>query len=252
MGESDPPENFVPESLCSDVTVYDFSTFEASRAPGGHSATRRQAIVFLGNGLEFPNHNLEVVGSELPGIDVLRLASLQEVRDVSQRIRVNTTLLVIAEERRDDLIDDFERYSKAAEDARLVFAYEDPANAAKVLQSCIGPVVDYLPMRCRIDAWAAYIRLLCASEKIIPRDLLADRQRAEKLRDGEKDTATIRLTRRENEILALVAEGSSNREIASAIGVSEHTVKLHLHNAFAKLNVSNRAGAVAWYFTRAV
>ena len=53
------------------------------------------------------------------------------------------------------------------------------------------------------------------------------------------------LTVREVEVLALVAEGLSNREIAERLVVSEHTVHRHLANIYARLGVSSRAAAVA-------
>jgi ATP/maltotriose-dependent transcriptional regulator MalT len=52
------------------------------------------------------------------------------------------------------------------------------------------------------------------------------------------------LTAREIEVLALVAQGLSNREIAARLVVSEHTVHRHLGNAYARLGVSSRAAAV--------
>lgn len=53
------------------------------------------------------------------------------------------------------------------------------------------------------------------------------------------------LTAREREILHLVTEGLSNREIAAALYVSPHTVARHLANVFLKLDVSTRNAAVA-------
>jgi len=53
------------------------------------------------------------------------------------------------------------------------------------------------------------------------------------------------LTTRERELLACLAEGQSNADIAEHFGISVHTVKFHLKNVFGKLDVSNRAGAVA-------
>ncbi|MCW2289573.1 LuxR family two component transcriptional regulator [Leucobacter luti] len=53
------------------------------------------------------------------------------------------------------------------------------------------------------------------------------------------------LTGRELEVLALVAAGLSNREVASQLVVSEATVKTHLHHAFTKLGSDNRQAAVA-------
>ena len=52
-----------------------------------------------------------------------------------------------------------------------------------------------------------------------------------------------KLTRRELEILQLVAEGHSNAELAQMLWVTEQTVKFHLSNVYRKLNVSNRTEA---------
>jgi DNA-binding CsgD family transcriptional regulator len=58
------------------------------------------------------------------------------------------------------------------------------------------------------------------------------------------------LTAREVEVLRLVAAGRSNREIATALVVSEHTVRRHLQNIFAKLDVTSRSAATAYAYQR--
>jgi DNA-binding NarL/FixJ family response regulator len=60
------------------------------------------------------------------------------------------------------------------------------------------------------------------------------------------------LSSREREVLALVARGRSNREIARALFVSEATVKTHLGHAYDKLGVKDRAAAVATAYERGV
>jgi ATP/maltotriose-dependent transcriptional regulator MalT len=56
------------------------------------------------------------------------------------------------------------------------------------------------------------------------------------------------LTARELHVLRLVAAGKSNRQIAAALVISEHTVARHLQNIFAKLGVSSRTAASAFAF----
>ncbi|MGH3033298.1 MAG: helix-turn-helix domain-containing protein, partial [Gaiellaceae bacterium] len=58
--------------------------------------------------------------------------------------------------------------------------------------------------------------------------------------------SSLGLTRRELEILQLVAEGHSNAELARRLWVTEQTVKFHLSNVYRKLNVSNRTEASRW------
>jgi DNA-binding NarL/FixJ family response regulator len=56
------------------------------------------------------------------------------------------------------------------------------------------------------------------------------------------------LSARELEVLRLVASGKSNREIASTLVISEHTVARHLQNIYAKLGLSSRTAATAFAF----
>jgi two-component system, NarL family, response regulator YdfI len=52
------------------------------------------------------------------------------------------------------------------------------------------------------------------------------------------------LTRRETEILRMIAEGLGNKQIAWQLKISEHTVKFHISSIFNKLDVSSRTEAV--------
>ena len=52
------------------------------------------------------------------------------------------------------------------------------------------------------------------------------------------------LTPREKDVLALLADGHRNRDIAERLGISEHTVKFHLAAIFGKLGASTRTEAV--------
>jgi len=70
------------------------------------------------------------------------------------------------------------------------------------------------------------------AEKIL--NEFAERARAEELTDREK------------QVLSLVAEGATNRDIASRLNVSENTIKFHLKNILEKLHLRNRAQAAAY------
>jgi two-component system nitrate/nitrite response regulator NarP len=58
------------------------------------------------------------------------------------------------------------------------------------------------------------------------------------------------LTTRERELLAALADGWTNLQIAARIGISRNTVKYHLKNLYDKLSVNNRAMAVALFMAR--
>jgi ATP/maltotriose-dependent transcriptional regulator MalT len=62
----------------------------------------------------------------------------------------------------------------------------------------------------------------------------------------------ITLTRRETEVLKLIARGFSNQQIADILRISLDTVKTHLKNLFAKLTVSDRTQAAVWAATHDV
>ena len=61
---------------------------------------------------------------------------------------------------------------------------------------------------------------------------------------SELDPSGQILTPREIEVLRMIAEGLGNKEIASKLSISDHTVKFHISSIFAKLGASNRAEAV--------
>lgn len=62
--------------------------------------------------------------------------------------------------------------------------------------------------------------------------------------------AELHLTRRELEVLELVASGATNEKIAARLGISPLTVKKHVERMLAKLDVSNRAALVAAVWRR--
>jgi two-component system, NarL family, nitrate/nitrite response regulator NarL len=57
-----------------------------------------------------------------------------------------------------------------------------------------------------------------------------------------------KLTARQREIMLIVAEGLSNKEIARRLNISEGTVKIHLHQIFRHLGISNRTALTAFVY----
>jgi DNA-binding NarL/FixJ family response regulator len=75
--------------------------------------------------------------------------------------------------------------------------------------------------------------------------LRANHRPSERGTHAAGDSAQL-LTRREVEILQLVAEGSPNAQVAGMLRVTEQTVKFHLSNIYRKLDVTNRTEASRW------
>lgn len=160
---------------------------------------------------------------------------------------------------------------KAAEDAsatlsRLhpqaltaVIEIDDHKPACSFLEVVNSDVVrGVLPMNLGLDAWLSVIRLmLCGGEYYPPRMF---RSFVAQTGDGRtslpghgarpthqrnRDVDIAELTAREVQILEMVSRGLQNKTIAAEFRLSEHTVKIHLHNIISKLGAHNRTEAAA-------
>lgn len=67
---------------------------------------------------------------------------------------------------------------------------------------------------------------------------------SEKSGIDEKNLENLGISKRESEVLALLATGMSNQEIADALFISQNTVKTHTSRLFEKLDVKNRTQAI--------
>jgi DNA-binding NarL/FixJ family response regulator len=102
----------------------------------------------------------------------------------------------------------------------------------------------YLLKRAPLDQLRAALHTIMAGEAVI--DPAVTERVIAHLREGGQDAAPRlheRLTRREREVLTLVAQGASNTAIAARLGISEGTVKTHISHILAKLGAHSRAHA---------
>lgn len=88
------------------------------------------------------------------------------------------------------------------------------------------------------------IRSVAQGVKVLPPSLTGSLfshvvEIALKKRKG-KITSAVRMTKREREIIALIADGMSNKEIAQQLNIATHTVKSHVHNIMEKLALHTR------------
>ena len=78
----------------------------------------------------------------------------------------------------------------------------------------------------------------------VGRRLFRSEPRADTFAPNERAQASLGITDREREVLQLLADGRSNKEIAAQLGLSPNTVKTHVARLFEKLQVARRTEAI--------
>jgi len=78
----------------------------------------------------------------------------------------------------------------------------------------------------------------------VGRRLFRREPRSEEFTPNERALASLGITEREREVLQLLADGRSNKEIAARLGLSPNTVKTHIARLFEKLRVARRTQAI--------
>ena len=120
---------------------------------------------------------------------------------------------------------------------------EDPEKVTVALLVAVGAAESGRP------ALGAALCVLAAETIELPPPPPPSSQAASGHDDPQRPRATgtdeLGLTPREREVLALIAEGRTDRQIAEALFISPRTVAMHVSNILAKLGVTNRGGAAA-------
>lgn len=116
-----------------------------------------------------------------------------------------------------------------------------------------GTVRGILPLDCDLDVWLAAVSVLLSGGTFFSFLRRRPPLRSVGHQHGYPATQSrpatpqaslaARLTPRECDILRLISQGHQNKIIAVRMGLSEHTVKVHVHNLIAKLRVTNRTQA---------
>ncbi len=108
----------------------------------------------------------------------------------------------------------------------------------------------YIPKSSSPEVLINALKLVFSGGVYLPPNLLsaaspdADWQAMSRVKSFPARGALARLTPRQREVLALMAEGKSNKEIAKELGLAAGTVKIHVSSIFKALNVNNRTLAV--------
>ena len=100
------------------------------------------------------------------------------------------------------------------------------------------------------DEFVATIRSVAAGEKVLPprmtESLFSQIAKEAGSRGGAAVLEDVRMTRREREVIDLIGEGLSNKEIAQRLNIATHTVKSHVRNVMEKLALHTRLQIAAY------
>ncbi|HEX6208833.1 MAG TPA: response regulator transcription factor, partial [Actinomycetota bacterium] len=132
-------------------------------------------------------------------------------------------------------------------DCRVILLTEDEDPATLVAAMEAG-ASGYLTKMAPLDHLAKSVRAVDRGETAIPRSMVGSLiWRLLKRRDDQDEALGLvsRLTLREREVLALLADGANNDVIAQELVISPQTARTHVHNVLQKLNVHSRLEAVA-------
>ena len=119
-----------------------------------------------------------------------------------------------------------------------------------VLDALMRGAHGYIPKTLGGKAMLSALQLVVAGEKFVPSIILDDVHAGQSGGDCPSgapvplDNPIHKLTRRERDVLSLLAEGHPNKEIARRLELQEVTVKVHLKGVFRKLGATNRTHAV--------
>lgn len=117
----------------------------------------------------------------------------------------------------------------------------DPAWVALALRSGIKAI---LPREAGADEIIPAIFAAYSGRVLLDSTVALELAKRVQVRAPANDLPEEHLTARELEVLAMLAEGLGNREIAGRLGVSDHTIKFHISSILDKLGASTRTEAV--------
>lgn len=205
------------------------------------------SILFVGNQCNFSHSLISVTDHELGDLTVATLPSADELRDLIDAAVRPPALIVLDEPALRGLSSDDRAYLMALTDIALAIAFSSSGyGAACYLDAQLRQRgASIFPLNMRLDVWLSVIKLVAHGGNYIAPEIIAP---ATPLAAAPADPAEeIGLTQRQHDVMRLVADGRSNKQIAAELDLSIHTVKLHLRNANLRLGAHNRTEAAMRY-----
>ncbi|TWG96703.1 DNA-binding NarL/FixJ family response regulator [Mesorhizobium sp. J18] len=224
----------------------------AAGGPRAHAEPRRVVLFIAAQGT-VPECLVWSLEREYPWVTVRQVETIEEAcasfGHMVALILVDPALLRSAEEASAELA----RQHPTALTALLELDSHNPSySLAEIFGSRL--VRGVLPMNLKLDVWLSVIGLMLRGGEYFPTGMF--HLHARRMSDGHNSgirpgglngtsERLADLTSREYQILEMVSRGMQNKTIAAEFRLSEHTVKIHLHNIISKLGAHNRTEAAA-------
>ncbi|RUO75729.1 LuxR C-terminal-related transcriptional regulator [Pseudidiomarina taiwanensis] len=119
-----------------------------------------------------------------------------------------------------------------------------PRSMSEIRQALSAGVRSYLPKDATSEEAKLAIRTLLQNDRYLPDETRLSEP------NSNQGSAENFLSPRQLEIMQLLAQGLSNKEIATILGITEGTIRVHLSAIFKAIKVSNRTEATLWYLLR--
>ncbi|WP_245416057.1 helix-turn-helix transcriptional regulator [Mesorhizobium denitrificans] len=220
---------------------------------GAERADLRRTLMFVS--LNVSDSIAGALEREFPWVAVQQSATLDDALGATQN---PVSLILVDQMFLSEIEANAAAISRRHPYATLALMQPDPANSNITLRDIMGlkAVRSILPMNLQLDVWLSVVRLLLSGGEYLPPAMVhayASQPRKPEPFPGPDPFASpanrpgelANLTNRETQILALVSQGLQNKAIAAECQISEHTVKIHLHNIISKLGSHNRTEAAA-------
>ena len=141
------------------------------------------------------------------------------------------------------------RIREETPDARIIMMDLIPVHE-EIAEFVNAGVSGFVLKDATFDEFVATIRSVAAGEKVLPprmtESLFAQIAKEAAGRGREQVLEDVRMTRREAEVIELIGEGLSNKEIAQRLNIATHTVKSHVRNVMEKLALHTRLQIAAY------
>ena len=228
-------------------------------------------IAFVSKTQSFSDRICRITQAELGSVRIISVTSISDVIAKLPNWEDWLRMVVVDETTAGQLHLDEIMTVKAHANTTCACAYVNEDKARQLLSTELYPQIisSVFPLDLNLDAWVSMLKFCLAGHTYVKPELL-HMQAAEsgmensaasggpsaQVGDDGADVDVVMsksldcLTKREKDVLAILAKGCQNKIIATRLGLSENTVKLHIHHIISKLGVHNRTEAAMIYARR--